>query len=113
MKKARVDNDPFELEDVLRMGFQNGVAVGHEEHRRIARVGFICTRLILGLGSSCDFIIHAHNQGCKRAQISELVHDAHTLQRAILTPCTNVHTHSAIIFEPKKYLLLFELGQPG
>ncbi len=25
---------------------------------------------------------------CKRAQISELVHDAHTLQLAILTPCT-------------------------
>ena len=26
---------------------------------------------------------------CKRAQISELVHDAHTLQLAILTPCTS------------------------
>ena len=88
VKKARVDNDPLELEDVLRMGFQNGEAVGLQEHRRIARAGSIFMRLIFGLGSSCDFIMHTHNQGCKRAEVSELVHDAHTLQRAILTPCT-------------------------
>ena len=57
MKKAGVDNDPLELEDVLRIGFQNGEAVGLQEHRRITRVGSICMRLIFGLENSCDFII--------------------------------------------------------
>jgi len=42
----------------------------------------------LGLGVPVILLCMHTTKGCKRAEVSELVHDAHTLQRAILTPCT-------------------------
>jgi hypothetical protein len=42
VQKVRKDYDPFELEVALSIGFQNGVAVAHEEHWMMM-MSFICS----------------------------------------------------------------------